>query len=62
MSTNASSLLSSKKTRKLSVELAGNVEAQRQVLVQVVGSVNKHINLISQRGFFGRLWWLVSGK
>jgi hypothetical protein len=62
MSTNASSLLSSKKTRRLSVELAGQVEAQREVLVQVVGSVNKHIQLISQRGFFGRLKWLVLGK
>jgi hypothetical protein len=62
MSTNASSLLSSKKTRKLSVELAGNVEAQRQVLVQVVGSLNKHIELVSQRSLFGRLKWLVLGK
>jgi hypothetical protein len=62
MSTSPSSLLSSKKTRKLSVELAGNVEAQRQVLVQVVGSVNRHIELISQRGFLGRLKWLVTGR
>jgi hypothetical protein len=62
LSTNPSALLSSKKTRKLSVELAGNVEAQRQVLVQVVGSINKHIELISQRGFFGRVKWLVLGK
>jgi hypothetical protein len=62
MSTNASSLLSSKKTRRLSVELAGQVEAQREVLVQVVGSLNKHIELVSQRSLFGRLKWLVLGK
>lgn len=61
MSTNPSSLLSSKKTRRLSVELAGNVEAQRQVLIQVVGTVNGHVQLLS-RGFFGRLKWLVLGK
>jgi hypothetical protein len=61
MSTNASSLLSSKKTRRLSVELAGNVEAQRQVLVQVVGTLNTHIELL-RRGLLGRLKWLVLGK
>lgn len=61
MSTNPASLLSSKKTRRLSVALAGNVEAQRQVLVQVVGTVNGHISLLS-RGLLGRLKWLALGK